>query len=110
MASWLLGASELYLIMGFLGQPVTWSEAWMMEAVVVLVRAGPFGLAAIPGATDAGLVLLADPLSGPPAAGLAAAIVRRGRELLWVTWGLALGWRLSSRPGRNTLTADPEQP
>ena len=110
MASWLLGASELYLIMGFLGQPVTWSEAWMMEAVVQLVRAGSFFIPANLGATEAGLVLLAEALTGQPAAGLAAAIVRRGRELLWVTWGLALGWRLSSLPGRNTLTADPEQP
>ena len=37
--------------------------------------------------------------SGNTGMGLALAAVRRGRDLLWIAWGLAIGWRYSLQPG-----------
>jgi hypothetical protein len=31
-------------------------------------------------------------LTGSPTLGLAVALVRRVREIIWIVWGLGLGW------------------
>ncbi len=36
--------------------------------------------------------MIYDALFGLPALGFAVAIIRRGRELVWIAWGLWLGW------------------
>ena len=98
LASWLLGALELYVILDFLGRPITPAEALITETVLQLVRAGSFFIPANLGASEAGFVLLVGALTGQPPLGLAAALVRRARELLWIVAGVALGWRLSFTP------------
>ncbi|MCH7942845.1 MAG: hypothetical protein IIB67_06405, partial [Proteobacteria bacterium] len=45
-----------------------------------------------------GFVVLVGALTGQPSLGLAAALVRRARELLWIIVGVALGWRFSFTP------------
>ena len=50
------------------------------------------------GASEVGFVVLVGALTGQPALGLAAALMRRARELLWIVAGVALGWRLSFTP------------
>jgi uncharacterized protein (TIRG00374 family) len=107
--NWLIGAAEIMVIMWFLGAPVSPSEAWLIEAVAQLVRAGFFFVPASLGVTEAALVLVIDALTGRPSLGLAVALVRRGRELLWVAWGLWLGWL--EAPGAlkpNLAAGDPE--
>ena len=37
-------------------------------------------------------------MTGAPALGLAVALIRRGRELLWILLGLLLFWTFSGRP------------
>jgi uncharacterized protein (TIRG00374 family) len=96
LANWVLGLVELHLIMGFLGDPVSWSQALIMEAAAQLIRAGFFFIPASLGATELGMVALAGALTGNPASGLALALVRRARESLWIAWGLWLGWRQSA--------------
>jgi hypothetical protein len=103
--NWGLGAVELYLIMYFLGHPVTWAEAWIMETAVQLVRAGTFFIPGRIGANEIGLVFIVETLAGLPSLGLAAALIRRGRELLWITWGFWLGWIFSFRPTARELAA-----
>ncbi|MFQ6018153.1 MAG: flippase-like domain-containing protein [Kiloniellaceae bacterium] len=98
MVGWLLGAGELYLIMVFLGQPVSLAEAWLIETVAQLVRAGAFFIPAGLGATEAALVVIYGALTGQPALGLVVAVIRRARELLWIAWGFWLGWRFSLTP------------
>ena len=98
LASWLLGAFELYVILDFLGRPITPAEAVITESVLQLVRAGSFFIPANLGASEVGFVVLVGALTGQPALGLAAALMRRARELLWIVAGVALGWRLSFTP------------
>lgn len=94
-ANWVFGAAEIYVIMWFLGLPMTIAEAWLVESVAQLVRAGAFFIPAGLGVSEAALVLVYDALTGRPALGFAVALIRRGRELLWVAWGLWLGWRFA---------------
>lgn len=93
--NWVLGMAEVYTIMWFLDQPITWREAWLIQTVAELVRAGAFFIPGSLGATEAAMALLYDALTGRPALGLAMALIRRGRELLWIGWGLWFGWLFS---------------
>ncbi len=55
-----------------------------VTTAVQLVRAGTFFIPVRFGANEIGLVLIVETLVGLPSLGLAAALIRRGRELLWI--------------------------
>ncbi len=98
LVNWVINMAELYAILWVLGQPITWAEAWAIETAAQLVRAGAFFIPGSLGASEAVMVLIFDALNGRPALGLAVALIRRGREIVWIAWGLALGWRYSVTP------------
>jgi len=100
LANWALNMAELYAILWFLGQPITWAEALAIETAAQLVRAGTFFIPGSLGASEAVMVAIFDALSGRPALGLAVALIRRGREAVWVAWGLGLGWLYSLTPAK----------
>ena len=89
--NWLIGIFEIYYTMIFLGHPLTLAEAWIIEAVAQLVRAGTFFIPASIGAQEGAFLLVYAALTGSPALGIAVAVVRRLREILWIGWGVALG-------------------
>jgi len=62
------------------------------------VRAAAFIIPGSLGATEGVFFLLYGVLTGVPTLGLAVAVVRRAREVLWIAWGLALGWAYSLNP------------
>ncbi len=76
-----------------------------VTTAVQLVRAGTFFIPGRIGGNEIGLVLIVETLVGLPSLSLAAALIRRGRELLWITWGLWLGWVFSFRPTARELAA-----
>ena len=94
--NWLLGAVEIYLILWFFGHPVSITEAWCIEAVVELVRAGAFFIPAGIGIQEGAMVLIIAPITGQPSLGLAVALVRRLREIIWIAWGFLIAWRYSA--------------
>ena len=96
--NWSLGAIGVYATFVFLGVPVSLLDAWVIESISQLVRAGTFFIPAGIGAHEGVLVIVLATLRGDPSAGLAAALVRRARELLWITMGLLIGWQYSFRP------------
>ena len=100
---WVFGGIEMYLIFHFLGLPISMGDAWIMETVIVLVRSATFFVPGHLGAQDGAITLVARALTGSPDMGLAVALVRRGRELLWGAIGVALGGWLGLR---RTDTAD----
>ena len=93
--NWLLGAVELYLILWFFGHPVSITEAWCIEAVVELARAGAFFIPAGIGIQEGAMVLIIAPITGQPSLGLAVALVRRVREIIWIAWGFLIAWHYS---------------
>lgn len=100
LANWLLGVVELWVTMWLLGFPITLAEAWCADAAVELVRAATFFIPAGIGTQEAALVLVLGHITGQPPLGLAVAIIRRIREIVWIIWGFAINWfAYRERPG-----------
>ncbi len=98
LINWFLGVLEVYAAMAFLGHPVSFTEAWMIEAVAQLVRAGTFFIPISLGAQEGGFLIVCTAITGSPTLGVAVAVVRRFRELVWILSGLAMGAGFSWRP------------
>lgn len=96
LANWMLGVVELWLVFEFLERPISFAEAWMIEAAAQLVRTGTFFIPASIGAQEGAFVVMCAAISGSPTLGIAVALVRRLREILWIGCGFALtvvtGW------------------
>lgn len=85
---WLAGALEVYLILHFLKIPVSFSTAFSLEALWVLLRSGAFMIPASLGASEGILLFVCSGLGVSAVAGLALGLVRRARELAWTGLGL----------------------
>ncbi len=87
---WILGSVEVYLILHFLGIPISLTAALVIEAFATGIKSAAFlipgGLGALEGGTMA--VFVAFGLGA--GLGLSYALIRRCRELAWVTVGLIL--------------------
>jgi uncharacterized membrane protein YbhN (UPF0104 family) len=97
--NWLLGAVEVYYAMKFIGHPVSWTDAWIIEASAQLVRTGAFFIPASIGAQEGAFVLVCGAITGLPSIGVSVSVIRRIREVIWVVWGFLLGYLYSTKPG-----------
>jgi hypothetical protein len=89
--TWMFGAVEMMLIFAFLGYPISFTDAWMVEGIVSIARSVSFFIPAHLGIQDGAIALLATALTGAPDVGIAVALARRARELSWSAIGLAIG-------------------
>ena len=99
--NWLLGVVEIYVALVFLGHPVSWADAWIIESSAQLVRTGAFFIPAAIGAQEGAFLLVCGAITGSPSLGFSASVVRRLREIVWIVWGFALGSLMSLKPGLN---------
>ena len=97
LVAWLLGAVESYLILQFIGVPVSLLTATVIEAFGTGVRFATFLVPASLGVQEGGFVVTFVALGLSAADGVAFGLVRRLRELVWVAVGLAL-FAVSRRP------------
>jgi putative membrane protein len=82
LLGWLVGAGEVYLILLYMGHPVSWVTALLLESLGQAVRGAAFAVPGALGVQETGYVLLA-PLAGLTAeVGLALSLAKRVRELL----------------------------
>jgi len=88
--NWVLGVVEIYATFYFLDHPISWREAWMIEALVQMVRSAVFFIPLAIGAQEGVFVLVVGAMTGAGPLGLACAAVRRIRELIWIGLGLAI--------------------
>jgi glycosyltransferase 2 family protein len=100
--NWLLGVVEVYVALVFLGHPVSWADAWIIEASAQLVRTGAFFIPAAIGAQEGAFLLVCGAITGSPSLGFSVSMVRRLREIIWVAWGFALGSLLSLKSDSNS--------
>ncbi|MBT5549043.1 MAG: hypothetical protein HOB18_04250 [Nitrospina sp.] len=98
LLAWYLGALEVYVILYFLGHPVSPTEAIILETLVELVRAGTFFIPATLGTQEAAFLLATGAITGQPALGVATALMRRVREIVWLVLGFVTGWQYSAKP------------
>jgi len=96
LANWLLGVVEIFYTMQFLGHPIGIIDAWIIESVVQLVRAGTFFIPASIGVQEGAFVILGAAIGGSPTTGFAVAVVRRIREFIWMGLGIIVLYFLKS--------------
>ena len=108
--NWVLGAVEIYYALYFLGHPVSFVDAWIIEAVAQLVRTGTFFIPASIGAQEGAFLLVCAAMTGSPALGVAVAVVRRIREIVWIVWGMGLGLMYTLKPAAEPVTAAEGKP
>jgi putative membrane protein len=95
---WALGALEVLAIFYAVGIPISIGEAIAIEALASVVKAVAFFIPGSLGVQDGGNVLLLTMFGYPSSLGLTFSLVRRLRELLWISLGLVVllrhyGWR-----------------
>lgn len=88
--AWLLGSVEAFLILRFLGIPVSFATATVIEAFGTGVRFVTFMIPASLGALEGGYVATFVALGLGPAAAISFGLVRRVREVAWVVAGLVV--------------------
>ena len=90
--NWFLGAFELYVIFYLLDQKISFIEAIAIETLVQLVRAMLFFIPSNLGTQEGVFVLAVNVLKESTSLGLAVAVIRRLREVIWISIGLMLGF------------------
>jgi putative membrane protein len=94
---WLVGTGEVWLALHFLGHPVSWLDALLLESVGQAIRGAAFAIPASLGVQEGGYLLLAPLVGLTPDLGLALSLAKRARELLLGMPGLAyLHWSQSN--------------
>lgn len=96
--NWLLGIAEVWAISWLLGHPVSLIDAWIIEAAIQLVRTAAFIMPAALGVQEGAFLLFYAAITGSAELGLAVALVRRARELIWLGWGGLVGLVYLGRP------------
>ncbi|MDR6390861.1 lysylphosphatidylglycerol synthase domain-containing protein [Paraburkholderia phenoliruptrix] len=82
LAGWIVGTVEVWLALRFLGHPVDWVDALLLESLGQAIRGAAFMIPGSLGVQEGGYLLLA-PLAGlPPDAALALSLAKRAREIL----------------------------
>jgi putative membrane protein len=90
LLGWLGDALELYIICHLLGLHISWTEAIAIESFISVAKAlGIFAPAAM-GVQESGVLLLFHLFGLSTPVGVAYALIRRGRELVYVLVGGAL--------------------
>lgn len=90
LGGWIAGSLEAYLILHFLGVPISLPAALVIEAFATGIRFASFMIPAGLGAQEGGNVAVFAALGLGAGLGLSYALVRRMRELTWVGVGLLL--------------------
>jgi len=91
LVNWMLGVVEIYFTFVFLDRPVTWAEAWIIEAVAQMVRTGAFFIPAAIGVQEGAFLLICSAITGSATLGVAVSVIRRIREVIWIVWGFGIG-------------------
>ncbi|HET9793860.1 MAG TPA: lysylphosphatidylglycerol synthase domain-containing protein [Thermoanaerobaculia bacterium] len=97
LGAWSVGIVEAWLILSFLGTPVSWGTAFSIESLSVLVETAFFFVPAKAGTQEGGKVAIFAALGLRPSQGFALGLVRRLRELAWALAGLVTFAELERR-------------
>ncbi len=93
IAGWIAGTAEVWLILFFLGHPVTLAEAFILESLGQAARSAGFMIPGGLGVQEGGLLLVGGQLGLTPELALGLSLVKRGRELLIGVPGL-IAWQI----------------
>ena len=105
MASWFVGAVEVWIALCALGIPGGFPQAIVLEGVAQGVRSAMFFVPGALGIQEGGYVVVGRLLGIPAEMGLALALIRRVRELAFGIPGL-IAWQIieGSEAWKNTIS------
>lgn len=98
---WLFGALELWTAFLVLDHPISVSEAIVLESALQIVRNVGFAIPGALGLQEGGLMMAGMWFGIAPEIGLAAALIRRARALVYGCLGL-IAWPLIDSGSRST--------
>jgi putative membrane protein len=104
LVGWLVGTGEVWLILRFLGHPVSWLDALLLESLGQAIRGAAFAVPGALGVQEGGYLLLAPLVGLAPDTALALSLSKRAREILLGLPGL-LYVHASERRGNAPRTA-----
>jgi len=82
----------------------------MIEAAAQMVRAATFFIPSSLGAQEGAFLFMVSALTGSPPLGIAVAVIRRFRELVWIGSGFLMGTVYSRTPnGARAAVAQEEK-
>jgi putative membrane protein len=81
LVAWVVGTVEVWLALDFLGHPVGWVDALLLESIGQAIRGAAFAIPGSLGAQEGGFLLLAPLVGLPLDAALALSLVKRAREI-----------------------------
>ena len=105
MAGWMVGIAEVMVVLAFLGHPVGFAEAVVIESLMHAIRGAAFVIPGALGAQEAGLILLCAVFGIPPDEAVALSLVKRVADLALglpglVSWQVMEAQRLKTNFGR----------
>ena len=89
-SGWLLDTLDIYLVSWLLGMPIGWTQALAVEAFISVAKMLGLFVPGALGVQESGIALVCRLAGLPDALGLAYAIIRRGRDVVYAS----LGWLL----------------
>jgi putative membrane protein len=87
---WLLDTLEIYLVAHLLGMPITWVEAFAVEAFIGVAKVLGLWVPGSLGVQESGIVMLGELAGFPDTLSVAYALLRRAREIIFA----GIGWLL----------------
>ncbi|HEV7832732.1 MAG TPA: lysylphosphatidylglycerol synthase domain-containing protein, partial [Caballeronia sp.] len=96
---------EIWLALYFLGSPISFAEAVMLESLIQALSSAAFFVPGALGIQEGGFVLIGGALGLDPSVSLALAGARRLRDLLVFVPGL-FAWQLALASKRATASVD----
>ena len=102
---WFTGTFEVYFIAKILGLPIGLGEAWLLEALIQVLRIVTFFIPGSVGAQEGGIVLIFLQFGFENSVGLTFAVIRRIREIIWIGLGLVLWFLMEDRPKLKAQTS-----
>ena len=96
---WIIGTLEVYVCLHFMGYPVSFGEALVIESLAQAVRGAAFAVPGALGAQEGGLIALCGLFGIPAEVALALSLVKRFADLCVGVPGL-IGWHLLDRKDR----------
>lgn len=82
MLGWLIGVAEVWIVLTYMGHPVSVGDALVIESLGQAVRGGAFVIPSAVGAQEAGLILLCGLFGIPAEQALALSLIKRAADLV----------------------------
>jgi putative membrane protein len=102
LIGWFVGALEVWIVLHFMGYPISYEQAVIIESLMHAVRGAAFAVPGALGAQEGGLIVLCAIFGVPPEAALALSLVKRIPDLVLGVPGI-LAWQ--AMEGRRLFAA-----